>query len=199
MLKEINNTIDNLATDYDTLEQRYFATFKQVHGNLNMSIEEFRGSNIYNIFNTCILVDMVNNQFLSNFIPNIVENSIMQNEIFNIKYSGNTSFFLIKQLKKLENIQEVQIIDINSDPTETPKGNARIYIKRIDETKGLNSDEVGLVIYNNLNEGVVSFVDIDKEHISVKIDRDGFIKNIKYRYSTNADCTLKVVASPNNS
>lgn len=157
-------------------------------------MQDDRGSNIYNIFNTCILVEIVNNQFLTNFIPEIVNNSIENNEIINQKYSGNTTFYLINQLKKIDNIKDVQIIDVNSDSAGTTKGNVRIFIKKDTENSNINYEEVGISIYDNLNEGVVSLGDN-----KININRDGFIKNIKYSYSKDVKCSLKVEASPNNS
>ncbi|MDR0483794.1 MAG: hypothetical protein LBH40_00750 [Alphaproteobacteria bacterium] len=194
MLKEIDLIINDLATDYDTVEDRYFQAFKQAHGGLNMTIEEFRGSNLYNIFNSCILMDMTNNKFLTNFIPEVVNNSVVQNEINETKYSGNTAYYLRQQIRKLNNVKEVQVIDVNSDSVGTPKGNVRIFIKTNDDTQSLNPIEVGEIIYNNLNEGVVSLGDT-----VIDINRDGFIKNIQYSYANNSPIVLNVVASPNNS
>ncbi|MCL2566508.1 MAG: hypothetical protein FWE18_00215 [Alphaproteobacteria bacterium] len=190
--KGIDLAIPGLLTDYNSLEDRYFQAFKAAHGNLSMTIEEFRGSNIYNVFNACILIDMVNNQFLSNFIPEIVDNSISQNEIQTIKYSGNTSFFLIHQLKKLDNIEDAQIIDINNDPVSTLKGQIRIFIKRVDSSLELDANIIGNTIYDVLTPGCVLLGDHE-----IIINKNGFNKSIQWSYANEISISLSVIASVN--
>ncbi len=184
MLRELSFTIEGLATDYDSIEERYFNAFKEVHSNTNITIEEWRGSNIYNIFNTCILVEMVNNQFLSNFIPNIVDNSIEQNEIIEQKYSGNTTFYLRKGLKEVSGVNNSQIIDTNTDST-LPKSTLAIYIKGA----SIPDLEVAYKIYDRLNEGIVTQGDISKT-----VSRAGFSKKISYSIAKDTDIKLEITA-----